>query len=107
MSAPAVRRGRADCRCTHPLRAFGGPPGFDIAYPETNSSHWGETDVVSKVLDAVSELGSDAGFVALDKKICTKVLVERPDGAFSLGVDNLACHAHTAAIFPHRVGSIV
>ena len=59
-------------------RRKGYPPGFDITYPETNSSHWGDTDVVSKVLDAVSELGSDAGLVVLDKKICTKVLVKRP-----------------------------
>src|SRR6266849_9580820 len=59
----------------------GSPPGFDIAYPETrtpaaNSGSWGEADVVSKVLDATSELGNDAGLVAFDKKIGAEVLVE-------------------------------
>jgi hypothetical protein len=80
----ASRRLHAGCRSgslrasPEPIPEDGSSPGSDIAYPETNSSHWGETDVVSKVLDAVSELGSDAGLVVLDKKICTKVLVKRP-----------------------------
>ena len=44
--------------------------------PAANSGSWGEADVVSKVLDATSELGNDAGLVAFDKKIGAEVLVE-------------------------------
>src|SRR5215813_3552914 len=44
--------------------------------PAANSGSWGEADVVSKVLDAASELGNDAGLVAFDKKIGAEVLVE-------------------------------
>src|ERR1700704_4452475 len=42
-----------------------------------NSARWGDAHVVSKVLDAISELGSDADFVAFAKKIGAEVLVER------------------------------
>ena len=52
------------------VRGFG---PLRIAYPETNSGHWGETDIISKVFEAVSELGSDAGFVALGKKTAVMI----------------------------------
>ena len=81
----ASRRLHAGCRSGR-LRASpelvpqeGSPPGFDIAYPETRTAHSGrraEADVVSHFLDAVGELGGDPGFVAFDKKIGAKVLVE-------------------------------
>jgi hypothetical protein len=79
------------CRCTNPKRAhvvmrlrrdLALSSARSITYPETrtpaaNSGRWGEPDVESKVLDAISKLGSDAGLVAFDKKIGAEVLVER------------------------------
>jgi hypothetical protein len=58
-------------------RKKGQPPVLTSSTQKLNSGRWGETDVVSKVLDAISELGSDADLIAFDKKIGAEVLVER------------------------------
>src|SRR5262252_8108366 len=49
-------------------RKVGQPPVLTSPTQKLKSGRWRKADVVSKVLDAIRELGGDAGLIAFDKK---------------------------------------